>query len=160
MAANGVPQIRLTQQEAGECAVKSAAASLAAASLPCPTQSDPMSSVDSGTFDDTEIDRIAAALAIVQTTGPLTPLGDDRFTATKALSFSFPIVGNPITALPVNNFPQRANLAVLRAILHGGLSKMGYVGLLGPLTNAAVLVTNIGCARERCVNGTLILGLF
>jgi selenide, water dikinase len=91
--------------------------------------------VGSETADDAGVYRIAAELALVETTDIITPVVDDPFTfgriaAANALSDVYAMGGRPVTAMNLVFFPACALPAVvLRDILAGGLAVLGEAGV-------------------------------
>jgi selenide,water dikinase len=125
---------RLTQQvKAGGCASKLPPGTLAAVLGRLPKQSDPNLLVGFDTSDDAGVYRIAPDLALVQTVDFFTPMVDDPFVfgqiaATNALSDVYAMGGKPLTALSLVCFPPDGDLAVLEAIMRGGLNKLQEAG--------------------------------
>jgi selenide,water dikinase len=92
-------------------------------------QHDPNVLVGFDHADDAGVYQIAPDQALVQTVDFFTPIVDDPYTfgqiaATNSLSDVYAMGGNPLTALALVCFPDKADLAILARILAGGLSKM------------------------------------
>jgi len=92
-------------------------------------QHDPNVLVGFDHADDAGVYQIAHDTALVQTVDFFTPIVDDPFTfgqiaATNSLSDIYAMGGNPLTALALVCFPEKADLEILERILAGGLSKM------------------------------------
>src|SRR6202451_3967953 len=131
--ANATP-IRLTETvKAGGCASKLSPAILDKVLSRLPRQNDPNVLVGFDHADDAGVYLIGPDQALVQTVDFFTPVVDDPFTfgqiaATNALSDVYAMGGNPLTALALVCFPEKAELAILERILAGGLSKKGGAG--------------------------------
>jgi selenide,water dikinase len=123
-------QVRLTEQvKAGGCASKLSPAILDRVLGELPKQSDPNVLVGFDHADDAGVYQINPSTALVQTVDFFTPMVDDPYTfgqiaATNALSDVYAMGGHPITALAHVCFPANGDVAILQAILAGGLSKM------------------------------------
>jgi len=96
-------------------------------------QHDPNVLVGFDHADDAGVYQIAPQQALVQTVDFFTPTVDDPYTfgqiaATNSLSDIYAMGGNPLTALALVCFPEKADLAILERILAGGLSKMMEAG--------------------------------
>jgi selenide,water dikinase len=96
-------------------------------------QHDPNVLVGFDHADDAGVYQIAPQQALVQTVDFFTPIVDDPYTfgqvaATNSLSDIYAMGGNPLTALALVCFPEKADLAILERILAGGLSKMMEAG--------------------------------
>jgi selenide,water dikinase len=92
-------------------------------------QHDPNVLVGFDHADDAGVYLIAPDQALVQTVDFFTPVVDDPYTfgqiaATNSLSDVYAMGGNPLTALALVCFPEKADLEILERILAGGLSKM------------------------------------
>ncbi len=92
-------------------------------------QHDPNVLVGFDHADDAGVYQIAPDQALVQTVDFFTPIVDDPYifgqiAATNALSDIYAMGGNPLTALALVCFPEKADLEILERILAGGLSKM------------------------------------
>ncbi len=91
--------------------------------------------VDFRTSDDAGVYRWDDGLALVQTVDFFTPIVDDPFAygqiaAANALSDVYAMGGQPLTALAIAGFPnQDLDLAVVRSIFEGGLSKLQEAGV-------------------------------
>src|SRR5581483_2690056 len=122
--------VRLTETvKAGGCASKLSPAILDKVLVKLPKQTDPNVLVGFDHADDAGIYQIGPAMALVQTVDFFTPMVDDPYTfgqiaATNALSDVYAMGGRPITALAHVCFPGNGDIAVLEAVLAGGLSKM------------------------------------
>src|ERR1700680_278826 len=125
-----VKPIRLTETvKAGGCASKLSPAVLDRVLSKLPKQTDPNVLVGFDHADDAGVYQISADTALVQTVDFFTPMVDDAYTfgqiaATNALSDVYAMGGEPISALALVCFPEKADLAILERILAGGLSKM------------------------------------
>jgi selenide, water dikinase len=99
---------------------------LSAALAPLPRESDPRLLVGRETFDDAGVFRLSDDLALVQTVDFFAPILDDpyrfgRVAAANALSDVYAMGGEPLTALNIVGFPEKAlPLSVLTEILRGG----------------------------------------
>ena len=99
---------------------------LSAALAPLPREDDPRLLVGRETFDDAGVFRLSDDLALVQTVDFFAPLVDDpyrfgRIAAANALSDVFAMGGEPLTAMNIVGFPEKAlPLSVLTEILRGG----------------------------------------
>lgn len=99
---------------------------LSAALAPLPRESDPRLLVGRETFDDAGVFRVSDDLALVQTVDFFAPIVDDpyrfgRIAAANALSDVYAMGGEPLTAMNIVAFPERAlPLSVLTEILRGG----------------------------------------
>ncbi len=99
---------------------------LSAALAPLPRESDPRLLVGRETFDDAGVFRVADDLALVQTVDFFAPIVDDpyrfgRVAAANALSDVYAMGGEPLTAMNIVAFPDKAlPLSVLTEILRGG----------------------------------------
>ncbi len=99
---------------------------LSAALAPLPRVSDPRLLVGRETFDDAGVFRVSDDLALVQTVDFFAPIVDDpyrfgRVAAANALSDVYAMGGEPLTAMNIVGFPEKAlPLSVLTAILRGG----------------------------------------
>jgi selenide, water dikinase len=86
--------------------------------------------------EDAGVYKISADLALVQTVDFFTPTVDDPYifgqiAATNALNDVYAMGGKPITAMNIVCFPIKTmDIAVLREVLRGGLSKMLEAGVL------------------------------
>jgi selenide,water dikinase len=99
---------------------------LSAALAPLPRESDPRLLVGHETFDDAGVFRLSANLALVQTVDFFAPILDDpyqfgRVAAANALSDVYAMGGEPLTAMNIVGFPDKAlPLSILTDILRGG----------------------------------------
>ncbi len=99
---------------------------LSAALAPLPRVSDPRLLVGRETFDDAGVFLVADDLALVQTVDFFAPILDDpyqfgRVAAANALSDVYAMGGEPLTAMNIVGFPEKAlPLSVLTEILRGG----------------------------------------
>lgn len=99
---------------------------LSAALAPLPRESDPRLLVGRETFDDAGVFRVSEDLALVQTVDFFAPIVDDpyrfgRIAAANALSDVYAMGGEPLTAMNIVGFPEKAlPLRVLTEILRGG----------------------------------------
>ncbi len=99
---------------------------LSAALAPLPRESDPRLLVGRETFDDAGVFLVADDLALVQTVDFFAPIVDDpyrfgRVAAANALSDVYAMGGEPLTAMNIVGFPEKAlPLSVLTEILRGG----------------------------------------
>jgi len=99
---------------------------LSAALAPLPREDDPRLLVGRETFDDAGVFRLSDDLALVQTVDFFAPIVDDpyrfgRIAAANALSDVFAMGGEPLTAMNIVGFPEKAlPLSVLTEILRGG----------------------------------------
>jgi selenide,water dikinase len=99
---------------------------LSAALAPLPRESDPRLLVGRETFDDAGVFRVSDDLALVQTVDFFAPILDDpyrfgRVAAANALSDVYAMGGEPLTAMNIVGFPEKAlPLSVLTDILRGG----------------------------------------
>lgn len=87
------------------------------------------------TRDDAGIYRINQDQALIQTLDFLTPMVDDPFVfgqiaATNALNDVYAMGGRPLLAMNIVCYPQCEDIAVLRRIIEGGLSKVLEAGAL------------------------------
>jgi len=86
--------------------------------------------------DDAGVYRVSDDLAIIQTVDFFTPIVDDPFwfgqiAAANALSDVYAMGGEPKTAMNLVAFPSdQMDIAILRAILEGGLEKMKEAGVV------------------------------
>ena len=86
--------------------------------------------------EDAGVYKLRDDLAIIQTVDFFTPIVDDPYTfgqiaVTNALSDVYAMGGKPLTAMNIVCFPvNKMDIAVLRAILRGGLDKMQEAGVL------------------------------
>jgi selenophosphate synthase len=92
-------------------------------------QHDPNVLVGFDHADDAGVYQLSPDQALVQTVDFFTPIVDDPYTfgqiaATNSLSDVYAMGGNPLTALALVCFPDKADLEILERILAGGLSKM------------------------------------
>ena len=92
-------------------------------------QHDPNVLIGFETADDAGVYQLTPELALVQTVDFFTPIVDDPFSfgqiaATNALSDIYAMGGRPMNALALVCFPESGDVAVLEAMLAGGLSKM------------------------------------
>jgi selenide, water dikinase len=107
---------------------------LAAALASVPSQAHPNLLVGRETFDDAGIYRLSDELALVQTVDFFAPIVDDPFqfgqvAAANSLSDIFAMGGEPLTAMNIVAFPEKAlPLEVLGEILRGGQSKVHEAG--------------------------------
>ena len=99
---------------------------LSAALAPLPRENDPRLLVGRETFDDAGVFRVSDDLALVQTVDFFAPIVDDpyrfgRIAAANALSDVYAMGGEPLTAMNIVGFPEKAlPLSVLTEILRGG----------------------------------------
>jgi selenide,water dikinase len=99
---------------------------LSAALAPLLRESDPRLLVGRETFDDAGVFRLSDDLALVQTVDFFAPIVDDpyrfgRIAAANALSDVYAMGGEPLTAMNIVGFPDKAlPLSVLTEILRGG----------------------------------------
>lgn len=99
---------------------------LSAALAPLPREIDSRLLVGRETFDDAGVFRLSDDLALVQTVDFFAPIVDDpyrfgRVAATNALSDVYAMGGEPLTAMNIVGFPDKAlPLGVLTEILRGG----------------------------------------
>lgn len=99
---------------------------LSAALAPLPREIDPRLLVGRETFDDAGVFRVSDDLALVQTVDFFAPIVDDpyrfgRVAAANALSDVYAMGGEPLTAMNIVGFPEKAlPLSVLTDILRGG----------------------------------------
>jgi selenide,water dikinase len=96
-------------------------------------QQDPNVLVGFDKADDAGVYLLTPDLALVQTVDFFTPIVDDPYTfgqiaATNSLSDIYAMGGRPLSALTMVCFPEKAEIAILEAILAGGLSKMVEAG--------------------------------
>jgi selenide,water dikinase len=94
-----------------------------------PAPNDQRVLIDYRTSDDAGVYRLDGDRALVQTVDFFTPIVDDPFVygqiaAANALSDVYAMGGRPLTALAIAAFPAEADLALLKAIFAGGLSKL------------------------------------
>lgn len=107
---------------------------LSAALAPLPRELDPRLLVGRETFDDAGVFRVSDDLALVQTVDFFAPIVDDPFrfgrvAAANALSDVYAMGGEPLTAMNIVGFPEKAlPLAVLTEILRGGLDAVHEAG--------------------------------
>ncbi len=100
-----------------------------------PVSRDPALLVGPRSADDAGVYRIAADLALVETTDVITPLVDDPFTfgriaAVNAISDVYAMGGRPVTAMNLVFFPACSLPGtVLEEILRGGLCAMDEAGV-------------------------------
>jgi selenide,water dikinase len=86
--------------------------------------------------DDAGVYRISDDLALIQTIDFFTPVVDDPYwfgqiAAANALSDVYAMGGEPKTAMNLVAFPiQQMDIAVLRAIIQGGIDKMRQAGVV------------------------------
>jgi selenide, water dikinase len=85
------------------------------------------------TADDAGVYKLSEESALVQTVDFFTPIVDDPFTygaiaAANSLSDVYAMGGKPVTALSIAAFPSKADPAVMREILRGGMEKMREAG--------------------------------
>ena len=103
---------------------------------PLPRHDDARLLVGRETFDDAGVIRVSADLALVQTVDFFAPIVDDPYSfgqvaAANALSDVYAMGGEPMTALNIVAFPDRAlPLEVLTEILRGGQDKVHEAGAL------------------------------
>src|SRR5687768_6269882 len=101
-----------------------------------PLKSDPRLLVGRETFDDAGVFKMSDDLALVQTVDFFAPIVDDPYdfgqiAAANALSDVYAMGGEPITALNIVAFPDKAlPLSVLTEILRGGQDKVHEAGAL------------------------------
>lgn len=99
---------------------------LSAALAPLARHADPRLLVGPDTFDDAAVVRVRDDLALVQTVDFFAPIVDDpydfgRIAAANALSDIYAMGGQPLSALALAAFPDKAlPLSVLSEILRGG----------------------------------------
>jgi selenide,water dikinase len=99
---------------------------LSAALAPLPREIDARLLVGRETFDDAGVFRLSDDLALVQTVDFFAPIVDDpyrfgRVAAANALSDVYAMGGEPLTAMNIVGFPEKAlPLSVLTEILRGG----------------------------------------
>ncbi|GAC1640460.1 MAG: selenide, water dikinase SelD [Candidatus Acidiferrum sp.] len=115
--------------KAAGCAAKLNPATLEQVLRKLPRQTDPNVLVGFDTNDDAGIYRVSDDLALVQTVDFFTPIVDDpelfgAIAAANALSDVYAMGGKPISSLSLVGFPEKADPAILEAIIRGGLSKM------------------------------------
>ena len=109
---------------------------LTRALAPLPRRDDPRLLVGRETFDDAGVFRVSDDLALVQTVDFFAPIVDDPYSfgqvaAANALSDVYAMGGEPMTALNIVAFPDRAvPLEVLTEILRGGQEKVHEAGAL------------------------------
>lgn len=101
--------------------------------LEWPTDSNLLVGIDSR--DDAGVYRLSDELAIIQTIDFFTPMVDDPYifgqiAAVNSLNDIYAMGGQPFLALNMVCYPQCADMAVLRRILEGGLSKVKEAGAL------------------------------
>ncbi len=101
--------------------------------LEWPTDSNLLVGIDSR--DDAGVYRLSDELAIIQTIDFFTPMVDDPFTfgqiaAVNSLNDVYAMGGQPLLAMNLVCYPQCGDMAVLRKILEGGLSKVKEAGAL------------------------------
>lgn len=87
------------------------------------------------TRDDAGVYKLREDLALIQTLDFFTPMVDDPYifgqiAAANAINDIYAMGGQPLTAMNVVCFPQCEDMAVLRDILAGGLSKIKEAGAL------------------------------
>lgn len=115
--------------KAAGCAAKLNPATLEQVLRKLPRQTDPNVLVGFDTNDDAGIYRVSDGLALVQTVDFFTPIVDEpelfgAIAAANALSDVYAMGGKPISSLSLVGFPEKADPAILEAIIRGGLSKM------------------------------------
>lgn len=109
---------------------------LTTALAPLPRHTDPRLLVGRETFDDAGVVLLADGIALVQTVDFFAPIVDDPYAfgqiaAANALSDVYAMGGEPVTALNIVAFPDRAlPLSVLTEILRGGQDKVHEAGAL------------------------------
>jgi selenide, water dikinase len=109
---------------------------LTTALAPLPRHTDPRLLVGRETFDDAGVVLLSDGIALVQTVDFFAPIVDDPYAfgqiaAANALSDVYAMGGEPITALNIVAFPDKAlPLAVLTEILRGGQDKVHEAGAL------------------------------
>ena len=109
---------------------------LTTALAPLPRHSDPRLLVGRETFDDAGVVLLSDGVALVQTVDFFAPIVDDPYSfgqvaAANALSDVYAMGGEPLTALNIVAFPEKAlPLAVLTEILRGGQDKVHEAGAL------------------------------
>jgi selenide,water dikinase len=96
-------------------------------------QHDPNVLVGFDHADDAGVYQLSPEQALVQTVDFFTPIVDDPYifgqiAATNSLSDVYAMGGQPLTALALVCFPDKADLEILERILAGGLSKMMEAG--------------------------------
>jgi len=101
--------------------------------LEWPTDSNLLVGLDSR--DDAGVYRLSDELAIIQTIDFFTPMVDDPYifgqiAAVNSLNDVYAMGGEPFLAMNLVCYPQCADMAVLRKILEGGLSKVKEAGAL------------------------------
>jgi len=107
---------------------------LSAALAPLPRETDPRLLVGRETFDDAGVFRLSEDVALVQTVDFFAPILDDpyrfgRVAAANALSDVYAMGGEPLTAMNIVGFPDKAlPLTVLSEILRGGLDAVHEAG--------------------------------
>jgi selenide,water dikinase len=85
------------------------------------------------TADDAGVYKLSDECALVQTVDFFTPIVDDPYTygaiaAANALSDVYAMGGKPMTALSIAAFPAKADPAMMREIVRGGMDKMAEAG--------------------------------
>jgi selenide, water dikinase len=115
--------------KAAGCAAKLNPATLESVLRKLPRQTDPNVLVGFDTNDDAGIYKVSEELALVQTVDFFTPIVDEpelfgAIAAANALSDVYAMGGNPISALSLVGFPEKADPGILERIIRGGLSKM------------------------------------
>ena len=115
--------------KAAGCAAKLNPATLESVLRKLPRQTDPNVLVGFDTNDDAGIYRVSDELALVQTVDFFTPIVDEpelfgAIAAANALSDVYAMGGEPISALSLVGFPEKADPNILERIIRGGLSKM------------------------------------
>ena len=109
---------------------------LTTALAPLPRHTDPRLLVGRETFDDAGVVLLSDGIALVQTVDFFAPIVDDPYAfgqiaAANALSDVYAMGGEPITALNIVAFPDKAlPLSVLTEILRGGQDKVHEAGAL------------------------------
>jgi len=101
--------------------------------LEWPTDSNLLVGIDSR--DDAGVYRMSDELAIIQTVDFFTPMVDDPYifgqiAAVNSLNDVYAMGGEPFLAMNMVCYPQCGDMAVLRKILEGGLSKVKEAGAL------------------------------
>ena len=109
---------------------------LTTALAPLPRHTDPRLLVGRETFDDAGVVLLSDGIALVQTVDFFAPIVDDPYAfgqiaAANALSDVYAMGGEPVTALNIVAFPDKAlPLSVLTEILRGGQDKVHEAGAL------------------------------
>ena len=96
---------------------------------------DPALLIGMHTRDDAGVYQLNEEMALIQTLDFFTPMVDDPYVfgqiaATNALNDVYAMGGNPLLAMNVVCFPECEDMAILRQILAGGLSKIKEAGAL------------------------------